>query len=154
MSTHPARLFASILLLGGGFIVGVTAFAVAVAEVLVDAGAPVRQPDVALLGDLIPVLPFILAFALASLVAAVGLAVEADWGDALAVGTSIVAMVTGAFGLLLIVAGSDPFASAVSAHPSVDGIGLAGAFTVAYVAVLVAVAEARQPRRTTSGALA
>jgi hypothetical protein len=154
MSTHPARVFASVLLLGGGFVVGVTALAIGLARVLVDAGASVRPSDAALLGDLVPVLPFIATFAVVSLVAAVGLAVEGAWAETLAVGVSIVAVVTGMTGLLVIVVGSDPFASAVSAHSTADGIGIVGAFTVAYVAILVAVAELRQPRRLAMGAVA
>ena len=154
MSTHPTRIFASVLLLGGGFVVGVTALAIGLARLLVDAGATVRPADAALLGDLVPVLPFIVAFALLSLVAAVGLAVEGAWADALAVGVSIVAIVTGVTGLLLIVAGSDPFASSVSGHATANGIGIVGAFTVAYVAVLVAIADARQPHRLARGAVA
>ena len=154
MSTHPTRIFASVLLLGGGFVVGVTALAIGLARLLVDAGATVRPADAALLGDLVPVLPFIVAFALLSLVAAAGLAVEGAWADALAVGVSIVAIVTGVTGLLLIVAGSDPFASSVSGHATANGIGIVGAFTVAYVAVLVAIADARQPHRLAQGAVA
>lgn len=154
MSTHPARLFASVLLLGGGFVVGVTALAIGLARVLVDAGAPVRPADALLLGDLVPVLPFIVAFALAGLVAAVGLVLERAWADPLAVGASIVAVATGVTGLLVIVVGSDPFASTVSAHSTSTGIGIVGAFTVAYVAVLVAIAEARQPDRLQMGAMA
>ena len=155
MSIHPARIFASVMLLGGGFVVGVTALAIAVATVLVDAGAAVRPADAALLADLVPVLPFIIAFAATSLVAAVGLAVEGAWGDTLAVGISIVGVVAGVTGLLLIVVGSDPFASSVTAHSTSHGLGIVGAFTVAYVAVLVAVGDARQPRQAAAlGAMA
>ena len=154
MSIHPARIFASVLLLGGGFVVGVTALAIGLARVLVDAGASVRPADAALLGDLVPVLPFIVAFAVVSLVAAAGLLVDRAWADTLAVGVSIVALVTGVTGLLLIVAGSDPFASTVSGHATADGIGIVGAFTVTYVAVLMAIAEARQPHRLAQGVVA
>ena len=154
MSTHPARIFASVMLLGGGFVVGVTALAIVVAKVLVDAGAAVRPTDVALLGDLVPVLPFIVAFAATSLIAAVGLAVGGAWGDTLAVGISIVAVVTGVTGLLLIVVGGDLFSPTVTAHATSNGLGIVGAFTMAYVAVLVAVADARRPRQAALGAMA
>jgi hypothetical protein len=154
MSTHPARIFASVMLLGGGFVVGVTALAIPVAKVLVDAGAAIRPADAALLGDLVPVVPFIVAFAATSLVAAIGLAVEGAWADTLAVGISIVAVVTGVTGLLLIVVGSDPFASTVTARATSSGLGIVGGFTVAYVAVLVAVADVRQPRQAALGAMA
>ena len=154
MSTHPARIFASVVLLGGGFVVGVTALAIAVATVLVDAGAAVRPADAALLADLVPVLPFIIAFAATSLVAAVGLAVEGAWGDTLAVGISIVGVVAGVTGLLLIVVGGDLFASTVTEHATSSGLGIVGAFTMAYVAVLVAVADARRPRQAALGATA
>ena len=152
MSTHPARIFASVLLLGGGLVVGVTALAIGLARVLVDAGAPVRPADAALLADLVPVLPFIVAFSVGSLVAAVGLAGERAWAENLAIGVSIVGVVTGLTGLFVTVAGSDPFASSVSAHATSDGIGIVGAFTVASVAVLAAIAEARQGRRLSLGA--
>jgi hypothetical protein len=154
MSTHPAHIFASVMLIGGAFVVGVTALAIALAKVLVDAGAAVRPADAALLGDMIPVLPFIVAFAATSLVAAIGLAVGGAWADTLAVGISIVAVVAGVTGLLLIVVGSDPFASTATAHSMSNGLGIVGAFTVAYAAVLVAVADARQPQQAALGAAA
>ena len=73
MSIHPARIVASLALLAGGFVVGVTILAIVLAQALVTAGASVRPADAALLADLIPLLPFIAGFAIASLAAGLGL---------------------------------------------------------------------------------
>lgn len=40
-TNHPGRIVAGLLLLAGGFVVAVTAFAIAVAKVLVDSGVHV-----------------------------------------------------------------------------------------------------------------
>ena len=155
MSTHPARIFASVLLLGGGFVVGVTALAIGLARLLVDAGATVRPADAALLADLVPVLPFIVAFCAPQPRRRRRARGRAERGPTRWRSASRSSrVVTGVTGLLLIVAGSDPFASSVSGHATANGIGIVGAFTVAYVAVLVAIADARQPHRLAQGAVA
>lgn len=143
MSIHPARVVASLALLTGGFVVGVSVIAIAFARVLVMAGVTVRPTDAALLDDLVPVLPFIAGFALVSVVAGIGLLVDLAHAEALAIGTAIVAVVGGVFGLTLIVVGRDPFASTASATSTADGVGIVGTFTLIYLAVIVALGAAR-----------
>ena len=151
MSIHPSRIVASVLLVAGGFVVAVSALAVAFAKVLVDAGMAIRPADAALLGDLVPVLPLVVGFAVVNIVAAVGLLLGRSWADAVAFGAAVVAITLGTLGLILVVVGRDPFAPTVSARSTADGIGILGVFTLAYVAVIVALAMARQPRSASSG---
>lgn len=151
MSFHPARILASLLLLAGGFVVAVSALAIAMARLLVNAGMTVRPADAALLGDLVPVLPLIAGFAAINLVAAVGILLGKSWGDVTAFGASIVAVVIGAVGLVLIVVGRDPIASTSTSHSSADGIGIVGVFTVLYVVVIAALVVARRPGRVATG---
>ncbi len=143
MSIHPARVIASLSLLAGGFVVGVSVLAVGFAQALVMTGATVRPVDAALLDDLVPVLPFVAGFAVASVVAGLGLLVGQARAEALAIGTSIVGVVVGVIGLALIVVGRDPFASTASATSTTDGIGIVGTFTLIYGAVIVALGSAR-----------
>jgi len=151
MSIHPARLLASLLLLAGGFVVGVSVLAIAMARLLVNAGMTVRPADAALLGDLVPVLPLIAGFAAINLVAAVGILLGKGWGDVTAFGAAVVAVVIGTVGLVLIVVGRDPLASTSTSHATADGIGIVGAFTVAYLVVIAALVVARRPRRVATG---
>jgi hypothetical protein len=141
MSVHPARVVASLALLAGGFIVGVSVLAIVFAKVLVDAGMAIRPADAALLGDLIPVLPFIGGFAVASTLAGIGVLAGQVRADSIAMGTSIVAVVAGVLVLVLIVVGRDPFASSVRAGSSADGLEIVGSFTLIYLIVLVALAS-------------
>ena len=60
--------------------------------------------------------------------------------DSLAMGTSIVAVVTGLLALALIVVGRDPFATTVRAGSTADGLEIVGSFTLIYLIVLVAMA--------------
>jgi hypothetical protein len=140
MSVHPARVVASLALLAGGFIVGVSVLAIVFAKLLVDAGMAIRPADAALLGDLVPVLPFIGGFAIASIVAGIGVLAGQPRADSLAMGTSIVAVVTGLLALALIVVGRDPFATTVRAGSTADGLEIVGSFTLIYLIVLVAMA--------------
>ena len=151
MTLHPARAAASILLIVGSLIVGVTALAIVMAKFLVRAGMAISQSDAVLLGDLITVLPFIVGFALVGFAAAAGLLIGKSWSDDLAFGTAITAVAVGATGLILLSIGRDPFASTVSVRSTNEGIGIIGAFTVLYLFVIVAVAVARLPRHTTTG---
>jgi hypothetical protein len=141
MSVHPARVVASLALLAGGFIVGVSVLAIVFAKVLVNAGMAIRPADAALLGDLIPVLPFIGGFAVASTLAGIGVLAGQVRADSIAMGTSIVAVVAGVLVLVLIVVGRDPFASSVRAGSSADGLEIVGSFTLIYLIVLVALAS-------------
>jgi hypothetical protein len=151
MTIHPSRVVASVLLLAGGSIVAVSALAIALAKILVDAGISVRAADAALLGDLVAVLPLVLFFAGVDILAAAGLLLGKAWADVMALGAAAIAVAVGGLGLVLITVGRDPFASTVSAHSTADGLGMVGAFTVLYLAVIVALAVARSPRRASSG---
>jgi len=154
MHVHPSRVLAGVLLITGGSVVAVAALAVVFARILVDAGMTVRAADAALLGDIVAVLPFVVAFAVANLVAAFGLLNGRAWADSLAVGSAVVAVTVGALGLLLVVVGRDPFAPVATARSTADGIGILGGFTISYLAIIVALLAARVPRRITTGVAA
>jgi hypothetical protein len=156
MTVHPLRIAAGVLLTTGGFIVAVSALAIVVARILVAGGTVVRAGDAALLEDLTALLPFIVAFALASVVAALGLLGGRAWADTVAIGSAAIAVAIGTVGLLFVVIGRDPLAPAAStAGPSVDGIEMLAGFTLLYLAVIVSLVAARAPRRpVTMGAAA
>jgi hypothetical protein len=154
MALHPARAVASILLIGGSLLVSVTALAIMVANALVGAGMAVSASDALLLGDLVAVLPFVIAFAVTGFVAAVGLFVGKGWADDLAFGTAIVAIAVGAIGLILLVIGRDPAASAQAARSTDETIAVISVFTAFYLSIIVAVAVARLPRPIPTGATA
>ena len=69
MFTHPSRLVAGLLLILGGGVVAVSALAIGLARLLVEGGMVIRPADAVLLGDLVALLPFIITFAMANLVA-------------------------------------------------------------------------------------
>ena len=154
MALHPARAVASILLIGGSLLISVTALAVVMAKLLVDAGMAVSPSDALLLGDLFAVLPFVIGFAVAGFIAAVGLFAGKSWSDDLAFGTAIVAIAVGSIGLILLVIGRDPAASAESVRSTTETIAVIGAITALYLSVIVAVAVARLPRPTPTGVMA
>ena len=147
MTTHPARVAASVLLLVGGFVVAVSALAILIAQLLVQGGMAVKPADADLLSDLVAILPFFVAFAAVNVLAAVGLLTSAEWADALATSAGSIAVVGGALGLLLVVAGRDPFAPSAGHAVSPDGLGILVVFTGLYALVLVALAAGR-PRAT------
>lgn len=154
MTVHPARVVAGVLLLVGGFVVAVTALAIWIAQQLVQGGLAVKPADADLLADLVAVLPFFIAFAAVSVVAATGLLTSAEWADALATSTGAVATTGGALGLLLVVAGRDPFAPSAGHAASADGLGILLVFTVLYAIVLVALAAGRPRATSITGAAA
>jgi len=154
MPLHPARAVASVLLIVGSLIVGVTGLAIVVAKLLVDGGAAVSQSDALLLADLITVLPFMVVFAVTGFGAAVGLLIGTTWSDDLAFGTAIVAVIVGATGLILLTVGRDPFAPTAAARSTNDWIAILGAFTALYLFIIVAVAVARLPRHISTGVTA
>ena len=147
MSAHPARVAASLLLFVGAFVAAVSALAIGVAKLLVDGGLAVDPSDAALLGDLVAVLPLVIGFALVNVIAGVGLVAGSTWADSVAVATAGVAVVAGSLGLVLVVAGRDPFAPVGVSGPSSEGLGILAVFTGVYLLVLVALAAAR-PRAT------
>jgi hypothetical protein len=151
MTVHPFRIVAGVLLTTAGFVVGVSALAIVMARILVAGGMVVRPGDAALLEDVTALLPFIVAFAIANLVAALGLLGGRAWADNLAIGSAAIAVAIGAVGLLLVVVGRDPFAPPAStAGPSADGIEMLAGFTLIYLAVIVSLVAARAPRRLIS----
>lgn len=155
MTTSSSRIVAGVFLATGGFVVAVTALAIAMAKVMVDAGIPARPADAALLGDLFQVLPFVVGFALVSLLAAIGLFGDRAWGTTLATGAAIVAVVVGIVGLTLVIVGNDPFASTgASRAREGDGIGILLAFTGLFAAVLAALSMDRLPTGRRSSAAA
>ena len=154
MSVHPLRGAASALLVAGGLVVAVSALAVVLARLLVDAGMVVRPADAALLDDVVAILPFVIAFAVANFVAAFGLLTAKAWAHGVAFGAALAAVTVGALGSLLVVVGRDPFAPVASPGPGADGIGVLGAFTIAYLAIIVALLAERSPRRISMEAAA
>ena len=154
MNLHPARAVASILLIGGSLLVSVTALAVVVARQLIDAGMAASPSDALLLGDLLAILPFVIGFAVAGFVAAVGLLTGKPWADDLAIGTAIFAVGVGAIGLILLVVGRDPAASAEAARSTTETIAVISVFTASYLSIIVAVAVARLARPISTGAMA
>lgn len=156
MTVHPLRIAAGVLLTTGGFIVAVSALAIVVARILVAGGTVVRPGDAVLVEDLTALLPFIVAFALANVIAALGLLGGRAWADNVAIGSAAIAVAIGTVGLLFVVVGRDPFGPVAStAGPSVDGIEMLAGFTLLYLAVIVSLVAARAPRRpVTMGAAA
>ena len=153
-ANQPGRIVAGTVLLAGGFVVAVTALAIATAKVLVDQGVAVSASDAGLLDDLVAVLPFITAFAVVNVAAAVGLLAERAWAPSIATGTAVVATITGGLGLVLVLLGRDPFAPVTAAGPATDGVGILVAFTVLYAVVLMALAAARPRATSITGAAA
>jgi hypothetical protein len=133
------RLTAATLLLVGGSIVALSAFAIVVARIVIAAGlrVPATPAELALLDDLVQVMPFVGAFAIANLVAAIALVVGSPWADRLASTLAAAAVGIGLFGIILLILGHDPFAAVPSDH-ALDGIGIMGAFASLYGAVIVA----------------
>ncbi len=150
MALHPVRVVASVLLIAGSAFVSVMALGVVMAKLLVDAGIAISPSDALLLADLITILPFVVLFAAAGAWAAAGLLRGKRWSDDLAFGTAIAAVAVGAIELILLSVGRDPLASTAAARSTDDGIGIIGAFTVLYLFVIVAVAVARLPQRTST----
>ena len=153
MTIHPARAVAGLALAAAGFVVGVAALAVLLARLLVSAGMPIHPADLATLEDVVAVLPFIVGFAVANLIAAAGLFVGTEWAQRLAISVSSLGIVAGSFGLFLMIAGRDPFAGPRSVRAYTDGVEILATFTVVYLVVIGLVAVARQPiRRIVRGA--
>jgi hypothetical protein len=155
VTANPSgRMVAAILLLAGGFVVGVSALAIATARTLIDAGVAVSASDAGLLDDLVAVLPFIAGFAVVNVAAAIGLLAGRDWAPSIAGAAATVATIIGFVGLVLVIVGRDPFAPITAAGPSTDGIGILVAFTVLYAVVLMALAAARPRATSITGAAA
>lgn len=156
MTVSFPRLTAAVLLIVAGGIVALTAFGIVVARIVIATGvrASVTPADVALLDDLVQVVPFVAAFAVANLVAAVGLIVGSPWADRLASTLAAAAVGIGLFAMSLLILGHDPFAS-VQSDRALDGLGIAGAFAATYGTVIVALAfDGKAMTRSPQSALA
>jgi hypothetical protein len=155
VTTSYPRFAAAGLLFAGGALVGLFAFAVVVARVLIAVGVPVaiKPIDVALLDDLVQVMPFVGAFAAASIVAGSAILNASSWADRLARTVSAGAVSVGLLFVVLLILGQDPFA-AVPSNRALDGLGILGTFAALYGAVIVALAFDGKPalRPTTQAA--
>jgi hypothetical protein len=155
VTANPSgRIVAGILLLAGGFVVGVSALAIAAAKALVEGGVAVSASDAGLLDDLVAVLPFIAGFAAVNVAAAAGLLAGRAWAPSIAGAAASVATIIGFVGVVLVIVGRDPFAPITVAGPSTDGVGILVAFTLLYAVVLMALAAARPRATSITGAAA
>ena len=157
MTIHPFRVVAGVLLTTGGFIVAVSALAIVLARILVAGGMVVRPATPRSSRTSSALLPFIVAFALANVVAGAGLARRSGLGGQRSPsGRPPSPSPSGPSASLLVVVGRDPFGPAAStAGPSADGIEMLAGFTLLYLAVIVSLVAARAPRRiVTMGATA
>jgi hypothetical protein len=154
MTTVPTRTVASLLLFAGGTVVAVTALAIVIARLLVDAGMAVTAADAALLADLVGILPLVIGFAVVTLVAAAGHVTGASWAPGIAFVSALVAVAIGGFGLVLMTLGGDPATLLTSPASMANGLGMTAAFTAIYLLVIVALAVAPSPRTAISGAAA
>jgi hypothetical protein len=145
MNIHPSRVLAGLALGAAGFIICVTALAIVLARLLVDAGMPIAPGDVATLDDVVALLPFVGAFAIANIVAAVGLVIGNPAGRTIGLGTAIVAVAVGTVGLVILVVGGDPVGSSRSAQAMADGLGIVGTFTLVYLGIIAALTVGRLP---------
>jgi len=156
MTTSAPRAAAAGLLIAGGAVVGIFATAVVVTRVIVALGVAVaiKPADGALLDDLVQVMPFVGAFAAASIVAGSALLDGSSWADRLARAVSVLAVAVGLFAMTLLILGQDPFA-AVPSNRALDGLGIIATFAAVYGAVVVALAlDGRPALRTTTQAAA
>jgi hypothetical protein len=141
----PRITAATVLAITGG-LVAISAFALVVARAVLalHPELAVRPTDLALLDDLVPLTPFISAFAVANVVAGIALLTGRAWADRLATAIATIATSLGSFALVLVALGHGP-----AVHDGIDtvaeGLAIIGTFTTAYVAVIVALAFAGAP---------
>ncbi len=142
MQPSRSHLFAAAVLALGGGLLGVTALAVAVARAVVAAGTAgvVATPhDLALLDDLVAILPFMVTFATLHVAAAIGLALGRR--SAVRAGTWVAGMAV-AIGLLVLVImilGSAPTSAADAGRAGdPDGLAIISVFLCLYGAAAVA----------------
>jgi hypothetical protein len=151
MPSSRAQLFAAAVLALGGGLLAVTALAIVVARVVVNANLPgvvVRPQDVALLDDLIAVLPFIATVAGVNLAAAAGLAIGRTWAPRIARWVTGIAVATGLLGLVLLIAANGPVPSTqVAGASDPEGFAILSAFVCLYAWAAVALQIPEEPRR-------
>jgi hypothetical protein len=158
MPSSRSHLFASGVLALGGGLFAVLALAIVVGRVVLDAGLPgvVAKPqDIALIGDLFAVVPFIVTFAAANLAAAVGLATGRTWAPQVARWITGVSVATGLLGLVLLIAGSGPVSVVDAAHGTdPDGFAIVSFFVILYAWAAIAVRLPDDPFRPLGAATA
>jgi hypothetical protein len=150
MSRSTPRLAAAAILALSGVAILLVTLGLVAARLVIASGdlrVHVSAADAALIGDLAALSPFITAFAVAGLVSAVALASGRDWGDRLATAVATVATSIGAFALVLVTLGHDPFTDGSRIGASADGLGVIAAFIAVHVAVIAALAVAEAPAR-------
>lgn len=149
-SSRPHQFAAAVMALGGASL-AVTAFALVVARVVIEANLPgvVAKPqDVALLGDLIAIAPFIVTVAAINLVAAVGLVTGRSWAPRVARWVTGVAVTAGLLGLILLIAANGPVPSTQVARASdPEGFAILSAFVCLYAWAAVALRLPTEPTR-------
>ena len=156
MTLHPARVVASVLLIAGGLVVGVTALAIVTREAprRCRDGRPVR-PTPLLLADLIAVLPVHRHLRRRRVSwPPSGSSLGKPWADDVALGTATVAVIVGAIGLILLAIGRDPFASLPPPARPPTGSPSSAPSRALYLFIIVAVAVARLPAAHLAGAAA
>jgi hypothetical protein len=151
MPLSRSHLFAAAVLGLGGGLLTVTVLAIVVARAVLEAGVPgvVAKPqDVALLGDLFAVVPFIVTFAAANLAASIGLAIGRSWAPRVARWVAGVAVAIGLLGLVLLIAGSGPVSTTAAGRGSdPDGLAVISLFVCAYAWAAIAVRLPFEPQR-------
>jgi hypothetical protein len=151
MPSSRAHQFAAAVLVLGGGLLAVTALAVVAARVVVNAGLPgvvVRPRDVALLDDLLAVVPFIVTAAVINLVAGLGLAAGRRWAPRIASWVTGAAVATGLLGLVLLIAANGPVPSTqVAGASDPEGFAILSLFVCLYAWAAVALRLPEEPHR-------
>ena len=151
MPSSRAQQFAAAVLALGGALLAVTALALVVARVVLDANLPgvaASPQDVALLGDLIAIVPFVATVAAINLVAGLGLANGRPWAVRLARWVTGIAVTAGVFGLLLLIAANGPVPSTqVAAASDPDGFAILSGVVCLYAWAAVALRLPAEPQR-------
>lgn len=155
MTRSTPRTFAAILLTVGAFLAASVALGFAAARAVLDGGLfEVTPRDAAIVVDLAAVAPFIAVYALAGLVAAVGILLETTWSTVVATSVAVVGIVASTIPVVVLILGRDPFA-AIGSDRAADGIAMLGSVAIYYLAVVAFIALGRpRPAGRTSLAAA
>lgn len=147
MTRSLPRIAAALILAASGALIAISAFALVVARAIVTLRPDlvVRPSDLALVDDLVPLTPFITAFAVVNLIAAIALLTGRAWADRLTTAIATITTTLGAAAFVLVALGHDPFVARSSVAAATDGLAIIGSFTAAYAAVIVALAFAGDP---------
>jgi hypothetical protein len=144
-STTP-RLVAAAALAADAVVVLGLAFAIGVTRVLVATGLQAAPADAALLDDLVAILPFVIAFGGAGVVASFGIVRGRDWADRLGLGVAIIGATVSSIGLVLLGVGRDPIATGQPAA-SLDAIAVIAAVLTADLVAMAALRVATDGTR-------